>query len=89
VAAGHFARLIATQRETGRAIVASQNGGIPQPPALFTAAWFPRLIALRGDAGARALLTEQREFLGLVPLTAAADLDTPEDYARFIAGSPD
>ncbi len=87
VSAGHLGRLIATRRERGRDIVASASGGIAQPPALFAAAWFPRLLALPGDAGARTLLTEQRDSLALVPLAVAADLDTPDDYARFIAGS--
>ena len=86
VPAAHLARLIATRNETGRTIVATDNGGVAQPPALFTAAWFSRLLALRGDTGARALLGEQRAHLALVPLADAADLDTPDDYERFITG---
>lgn len=83
--ADHLARLIATQRTTGRTIVASASGGVLGPPALFTAQWFPRLLRLDGETGARRLLQEQRESVAIVPREAAADLDTPEDYARFTA----
>ena len=82
--AGHFARLIETQRVTGRGMVASENGGQPIPPVLFTAEWFPRLLTLTGDAGARTLLREQPASLALVPLAGAHDLDTPADYERFL-----
>jgi molybdenum cofactor cytidylyltransferase len=82
--ADHLARMIEVHRRTGRAIVASEAGGVRRPPVLFAASWFPRLLTLEGDAGARALLKEQQEELAVVPLSAPADLDTPEDYARFV-----
>jgi molybdenum cofactor cytidylyltransferase len=84
--AAHYARLIAAHRETGRGIVASIADGTPRPPVLFTAEWFPRLLALEGDAGARNLLQEQRAVLATVPLATATDLDTPDDYDRFRRG---
>lgn len=86
VPAKHFSRLITTWREYDRSIVASESDGIAQPPALFTAAWFSRLLALQGDVGARILLMEQRANLALVSLADAADLDTPRDYERFTTG---
>ncbi len=87
VSAEHLSLLVAIRRETGRSIVASESDGIAQPPALFTAAWFSRLLALQGDAGARALFKEQPANLALVPLPDAADLDTPGDYERFTGRS--
>ncbi|HYC70764.1 MAG TPA: nucleotidyltransferase family protein [Opitutaceae bacterium] len=85
VTGAHLARLVAARRATGRSLVASLGGGPPQPPALFAAPWFPRLLELRGDAGARSLLQENAAALAGVPLADARDLDTPEDYARFLA----
>lgn len=85
VTAAHFARLIALRQECGKEIVASSAGGAPVPPVLFAARWFPGLLALQGDSGARALLEEQRQSLALAPLGAADDLDTPEDYARHVS----
>ncbi|SDS19576.1 nucleotidyltransferase family protein [Opitutus sp. GAS368] len=82
--ADHLGRLIATRRQTGRTIVASLAGGVLCPPVLFTAEWFPRLLALEGEAGARNLLQEQRAAVATVPLPVATDLDTPDDYARFL-----
>ncbi len=82
--ADHFRRLVETQRTTGHSIIASTAGGVTGPPALFTAEWFPRLLTLRGDAGARMLLQEQQGALGLVPLAGASDLDTPADYELFL-----
>ena len=56
------------------------------PPVLFGAAWFDWLRQLTGDAGARDLLRENRPEFATVPLVSNADLDTPEDYDRFISG---
>lgn len=85
VSAAHLRRLAAARRAAGRGIVASSGEGAAQPPALFTAAWFPRLLSLTGDAGARSLLRAEAARLARVPLDQPADLDTPDDYARYCA----
>ncbi len=60
------------------------------PPVLFAAEYFPRLLALRGDAGARALLQDAGEKSAAVPAGELVDLDTPGDYADFIRrGAPE
>lgn len=52
-------------------------------PALFGAAWFPRLAALSGDQGAKALLTEGHPQS--IPFAAGSlDLDTPEDLEGWM-----
>ena len=84
LSAGHFARLIETQHATGRPIVASVGEGISGPPVLFMAKYFPALLALRGDAGARTLLRDHVADVATVPLPSARDLDTPEDYQAFL-----
>lgn len=82
--ADHLARLIEGQWATGKPIIASIADGVMGPPVLFTAPWFPRLLALDGESGARQLLKEYPESVATVPLDTAADRDTPTDYERFL-----
>lgn len=81
---GHIAKLIDVQRTTGRPIVASECEGVLGPPVLFTAGYFPALLALRGDAGARSLLQTRPDEVATVPLAALRDLDTPSDYSDYL-----
>lgn len=53
-------------------------------PALFAAEYFPRLRALHGETGARALLQSAGEALATVPVGELIDLDTPDDYADYL-----
>ena len=65
-------------------IVATGYAGTAGPPALFAAAAFDALAALRGDQGARQLLTDERFTLRTVTCEAAAvDIDRPEDLQRL------
>ncbi len=77
-----IARLIDTQRQSGRGIVASHYSGRNGAPALFLREHFPGLAALTGEEGARAMLNGDPAHVAAVELPAlATDLDTPEDYA--------
>jgi len=73
-------RLLEVRRQTGLGLVASTVDGVLGPPVLFTAAWFPKLLELEGDAGAKSLLEANRAMVATVPFAARIDLDTPEDY---------
>jgi molybdenum cofactor cytidylyltransferase len=77
--------LLAAQRASGKAIVAPAYRGTPGTPVLFAAEVFPELRALRGDQGARAVVTAQPERVHTVALDVAMprDVDTPEDFARL------
>jgi len=78
-------RLIAAQRETGRTIAAARYDGRCGAPALFLREHFAALAALTGEEGARLLLNGDPARVAAVDLPElAADLDTPEDYARFL-----
>lgn len=77
-----IAQLEATQRTTGRSIVAARYAGRNGAPAIFLREHFPALAALTGEEGARTLLNTASAQLATVDLPAlAVDLDTPGDYA--------
>ena len=67
---------------------AASPAGIPGHPVLFPADLLPELSQLRGDQGAKAVLTKQAARVTLLPLAdarATVDLDTPEDWAAWHA----
>lgn len=78
-------RLIEVFEGGERGIVACSYAGTVGAPALFARAHFPELTALRGDRGAKSLLEAHAAELAQVPFPdGATDLDTPEDFQRFI-----
>lgn len=76
--------LMAAGRRAPRAIVASRWGAVTGPPALFPRREFADLKRLRGDSGARKLLTDPRQRVVVVELPgAASDVDRPADLRRL------
>lgn len=66
--------------------VACSCNGTPHPPALLSAAMFPAVESLIGDAGARKLLTDAAWRGKLVDVNSAAvfgDVDTPDDLYKL------
>lgn len=73
----------AWRRQTDWAVAASYDGhtGVP---AIFPASAFPALQALRGDVGARPVLSQLGERCLRVPMPhASIDIDTPEDLLKL------
>jgi molybdenum cofactor cytidylyltransferase len=67
-------------------IVAAQYGDTLGVPALFKPELFHALSSLPPEAGARALLRNSNANVIRFPLAeAAVDIDTPEDFERFIS----
>ncbi len=67
-------------------IVASSYAGTVGVPALFQAFFFPQLLQLDGDQGARSLIHQHRSQVKLFPFPeGAVDIDTEKDYARLLA----
>jgi CTP:molybdopterin cytidylyltransferase MocA len=79
----HVEQMIKRYLDGGCTAVASLTGRDRVPPLLFGREWFARLCTIKGDIGARALLRDQEADVATVPLASNADLDTPEDYARY------
>lgn len=76
--------LLAAWRRAPRRIVASRAGDFLGPPAVFPRRVFGDLRRLRGDAGARTLLSDPRRAVSGVDLACAAhDVDRPEDLPRL------
>lgn len=77
-----IAQLVATQRMSGRSIVAANYAGRNGAPALFLREHFATLAALTGEEGARALLNGDPGRVAIINLPQLAlDLDTPADFA--------
>ena len=72
-------------RRSRKAIVAPVYQGVQGTPVLFSSAVFAELRALKGDAGARAVVKENPERVEPVAFDLAMppDVDTPEDYAKL------
>ncbi len=72
-------------RRSGKAIVAPLYRGVQGTPVVFSSEIFTELRALRGDAGARAVVKADPERVEAVAFDLAMppDVDTPEDYAKL------
>jgi molybdenum cofactor cytidylyltransferase len=77
---------------------AKHNKGIVVPvyqgrrghPVVLSMRYREKLLALKGDIGARQIIEENRDDLLEVPVesdSVSIDLDTPDDYARAVSGS--
>jgi molybdenum cofactor cytidylyltransferase len=84
LSAGHISRLLSVRRRTGQSIIASQFGGKSTPPVFFSAKYFPELLALQGDSGARSLLQIHADEVATVPVEDLGDLDSPADYTEYL-----
>ncbi|HEV2010914.1 MAG TPA: nucleotidyltransferase family protein, partial [Candidatus Limnocylindria bacterium] len=85
VRAGLIEALVARQRGSLAAAVASLWRGRPTPPTLLHRDLWPALHDLRGDVGARDVLAGRTDVVGLdvdPALGSLDDIDTPEDHAR-------
>jgi len=73
--------LITTQQKTARQIVTCSYGEAIGPPALFHKKYFPDLMNLKGDAGARKIIQQNMNDVVTVPFPEGnIDIDTEEDY---------
>lgn len=91
VRAAHVQKLIAAfDPSEGRAICVPTHHGKRGNPVLFSAQFFPEMMALSGDTGARRLIGAHGDQVCEVPMDDAAillDLDTPEavlEYQRLV-----
>lgn len=80
----HLARLEAAGKESPGRIVATAFAGTAGPPVLLPERYFGELLELRGDSGARPVLTRAGKTVRTVAFDAASiDVDCPEDLDRL------
>lgn len=78
----HLTRLKQRWCREPRRVIASRYSGTLGVPAIIPAELFDDLLALRGDQGARALISAQGEHVIAIDCAAAAvDIDQPSDLA--------
>lgn len=84
--ATHLTNLVNAYTVSEKSIVASAYKDQLGVPALFDKKWFPALMQLTGDQGARKLLKAYPDEIHAISFPEGAfDLDTPENYAFLIA----
>jgi len=84
VAAASLSPLAAAWRRSPRQIVASRYSGVVGVPAIFPRWCFTDLCDLRGDQGARALISRYPNHVQALPHPeAAVDIDQPEDLLKL------
>lgn len=88
VTSDHLRRMRALL-STDSTAVAAEYGNSLGVPAILPRAMFSALLGLPPHAGAKLLLRDSVQTVIAFPLPeAAADIDTPEDYARIAASKP-
>jgi molybdenum cofactor cytidylyltransferase len=77
--------LLEKYRSNQKMIIQARYQGIPGHPVLFDRCWFPQLMALTGDRGAKMLLKANVGHIHYVDFhqPPMQDIDTPEDYRRL------
>lgn len=89
--AGTLTRLVRAFEAGGKGIACLEDDTHRGNPAIFSAAYGERLLALTGDRGAGALLRANEADLLVVRCTAKGELsdaDTPQALERLRAGLP-
>jgi molybdenum cofactor cytidylyltransferase len=83
----HINTMARTFNQSKPIAIASQYNGTVGVPAIFDRSLFSRLLLIEDKAGARDVLRKLEKELITVPFAGGEiDLDTPEDYQRFIEG---
>ena len=88
VTSDHIKSLIATHRKKHKPLVAARYASTFGVPALFTKKYLDQLLALGDNEGAKKIIMTHEKEVGVLDLPEAAiDLDTFEDYRKFITNS--
>jgi molybdenum cofactor cytidylyltransferase len=78
--------LVEKKNKTGMPIVASSYEDKIGTPALFHRSFFPALMELKGDRGARKLIADNPDKVGTVLFPEGiTDIDTKEDYENLVS----
>ncbi len=85
VSAPLLKNMVAQHIETGKPIVASQYKDALGTPVLFHKSFFPELLKLRGDTGAKNIILENKEKVQPVKFPLGdIDIDNMADYEMLL-----
>ena len=80
----HLRRLVDRWMADPSRIIASGYAGTLGTPAVIPAEFFPQLLALEGDAGAKSVLRNNTDNVRTIPIPEAEfDLDVPADLEKL------
>jgi molybdenum cofactor cytidylyltransferase len=78
-------QLVAAAAENESGIIASAYNDTLGAPVLFKAKYFPYLLALKGQEGAKKLILQHADDVRSVPFpSGGVDIDTIEDYEKLV-----
>lgn len=81
-----FQQLLTEHLQTGKGIVASSYADTVGTPALFHRRYFQNLLQLNGAEGAKRIMQFFRDDVTTISFpNGNIDIDTAEDYDRFVA----
>jgi molybdenum cofactor cytidylyltransferase len=81
LAVSFLQELVSKQNTTGKPIIASSYGGTAGIPALFHKTYFPELLSLKGDAGAKKIMQAHATDMITIDFPLGhIDIDTEEAY---------
>lgn len=77
----HLNNLVRQRLDTGKGIIASYYNDTMGVPVLFDQGFFPALLSLKGEEGAKKLLYRYEQEVAAVPFPqGSVDIDTLADY---------
>ncbi len=80
--------LMITYQETGKPIVASGYENTFGPPVFFQKTLFPELLQLKGDVGAKRVITQHANEVEVVLFPGGnTDIDTEADHQNLLKGN--
>lgn len=80
----HLRAIVEAWSKNPECAVCSEYAGVDGPPVLFPSRYFPELLALEGDSGARKVLRANAGRVIRIACAAAAnDIDTPADLSAL------
>lgn len=83
-----FKTMMEQQQSSGKGMIACAYSGIAGTPVLFDRQYFPLLLNLSGEEGAKKILQQHQAAIAVVPFEAGAiDIDTGADYDQLTGNS--
>lgn len=78
----HLQNLVKNSKD--ELLIASNYDSSPTVPAIFPKRYYPQLLALKGDKGAKSILIKEKAFTIKLEKEFALDIDTKNDVINFL-----